>query len=289
MTDSPARGERLPYRPELDGLRAIAILGVFIAHFSLAPLSGGFAGVDVFFVLSGYLITAILTARGPSFQELPRFWSQRFWRIAPAYLVVVALTLALGAWRLIGWDLHRLAGSAAASALFAPNLYFNDELGYFSSAAIYTPLLHLWSLGVEAQFYFLWPLRWRRCGAMRPRACKFGILTLTVLSFAASCALAVFDNKTAYFSTPSRLWEFGLGALAAVWAPYFAKRASLRAAARQAFAPLALVALLGALALSIPIGLGRRRLDCLSPFRPRRSSCARRNGVLREPCSQAAR
>ena len=150
---------------------------MLLGHFDLAPFGGGFAGVDVFFVLSGFLITAQCADAGDS---LPwrriGIYLRRFWRIAPAYLAVVAATAFIGAHLMLADDARRLETSALASALFAANLYFNNDLGYFAPSAIYSPLLHLWSLGVEAQFYLVWPLAirfalprptWRRLGDRR--------------------------------------------------------------------------------------------------------------------------
>jgi len=230
-------------RPELDGLRAIAIALVLLGHFDLAPFGGGFAGVDVFFVLSGFLITVQCAEAGDSlpWRRIGKFYVRRFWRIAPAYLVVVAATALVGAHMMLADDARRLEMSALASALFAANLYFNNDLGYFAPSAIYSPLLHLWSLGVEAQFYLVWPLA-IRFALPRPTWRRLAIVAaIGAVSFALSVAWSFLDAKTAFFSLPSRLWEFGAGAAVAL-APQFAARvAQWRHAGRLAAAALAVL------------------------------------------------
>ncbi len=229
-------------RPELDGLRAIAIVLVLLGHFDLAPFGGGFAGVDVFFVLSGFLITTQCAAGGSlPWRRIRGFYVRRFWRIAPAYLIVVAATTAIGAHVLLADDARRLAASAVASALFAANLYFNNDLGYFAPSAIYAPLLHLWSLGVEAQFYLVWP--WALAFALPRRArTQFAVVAaIAAISLTLSVAWSFLDAKTAFFALPSRLWEFAAGAAVAL-APQFAQRAAQwRHASRLAAAALALL------------------------------------------------
>ena len=230
-------------RPELDGLRAIAIALVLLGHFDLAPFGGGFAGVDVFFVLSGFLITVQCAEAGDSlpWRRIGKFYVRRFWRIAPAYLVVVAATALVGAHMMLADDARRLEMSALASALFAANLYFNNDLGYFAPSAIYSPLLHLWSLGVEAQFYLVWPLA-IRFALPRPTAKRLAIVAaITAVSFAFSAAMSFFDAKTAFFSLPSRLWEFSAGAAVALAPQSAARVAQWRHAGRLAAAALALL------------------------------------------------
>lgn len=239
-TRAAAPSER---RPELDGLRAFAIALVLLGHFDLAPFGGGFAGVDVFFVLSGFLITVQCADAGDAlpWRRVGRFYLRRFWRIAPAYFAVVAATAFIGAHLMLADDARRLETSALASALFAANLYFNNDLGYFAPSAIYSPLLHLWSLGVEAQFYLVWPLA-MRFALPRPTAKRLAIVAaIAAVSFALSSVMSFTDAKTAFFSLPSRLWEFSAGAAVAL-APQFAARvAQWRHAGRLAAAALAVL------------------------------------------------
>jgi peptidoglycan/LPS O-acetylase OafA/YrhL len=206
------------YRPELDGLRAIAILAVLFNHFGIGRVEGGFAGVDIFFVLSGFLITVQCARSGGDLRwaQIRDFYIRRFWRIAPAYYVVILLTVAIGARLMLADDVRRMGHSALASALFAANVYFNQDMGYFAASAIYSPLLHLWSLGVEAQFYVIWPLALRLALRRPTRVQLLFVAAIGLASFAASTLLSIHDVKTAFFSLPSRLWEFCLGASVAL-------------------------------------------------------------------------
>ena len=156
------------YRTEIDGLRAIAVLSVLIYHAFPQYLPGGFIGVDIFFVISGYLITGIIfkELQSESF-SLWSFYQRRIRRIFPALLLVFVVCTALG-WVIMTpaefelFGTHMIAGGG-----FVPNVLFWREAGYFDKEAITKPLLHLWSLGVEEQFYFVWPLllgiTWKLC------------------------------------------------------------------------------------------------------------------------------
>ncbi len=231
------------YRPELDGLRAIAILFVLFDHFEIGRLDGGFAGVDIFFVLSGFLITAQCAQFGAELRwpQIRDFYVRRFWRIAPAYYAVILLTIVIGAQVMLADDMRGAGRSALASALFAANVYFNQNMGYFAASAIYSPLLHLWSLGVEAQFYLVWPLALRLALRRPTRSRLLIVAAIGLVSFAVSTLLSIHDGKTAFFSLPSRLWEFCIGAGLAL-APQFAARvAQWRHASRLAAAALAVL------------------------------------------------
>jgi len=149
----------LSYRPEIDGLRAIAVLLVVLYHAGIGP-SLGFAGVDVFFVISGYLITSLLLREWSETSriDLLAFYARRARRILPAAVVVVLATLWACSIFLAPGDLMRATESAAAAAVFGANFFFQASTGgYFDSRAAEMPLLHLWSLSVEEQFYLLWP------------------------------------------------------------------------------------------------------------------------------------
>ena len=146
------------YRADVDGLRAIAVSLVVAFHAFPALVPGGFVGVDVFFVISGYLITGIIqpSIEGDRF-SFREFYARRIRRIFPALIVVLLATLALG-WFLLLPHLYRQLGiQALAGAFFVPNFLFWNEAGYFDASAATKPLLHLWSLGVEEQFYLVWP------------------------------------------------------------------------------------------------------------------------------------
>ena len=147
------------YRPEIDGLRAVAVIAVLIFHISPSTMSGGFIGVDVFFVISGYLITGILL-RGLQTENFrfSDFYIRRARRIFPALVVVLTAILALGWYAFLSNEFTQLARHAAAGAGFVSNFLLLSEVGYFDAAGERKPLLHLWSLGVEEQFYLIWPL-----------------------------------------------------------------------------------------------------------------------------------
>ena len=140
------------YRPEIDGLRALAVLAVVLFHLGLG-LPGGFVGVDVFFVISGFLITGIIR-RGLEKEtfSLGNFWERRIRRILPASFVMVVATLAIGYWLLMPSELVELGESSVAQALLSANIYFWRNTGYFSGPAELKPLLHMWSLGSEPVF-----------------------------------------------------------------------------------------------------------------------------------------
>ena len=198
------------YRPEIDGLRAVAIVSVVLYHAWPSVVPGGFVGVDVFFVISGYLITRIIVAPNFSFAH---FYRRRIRRIFPALLVVLAATVALGQTLLPPNEYRNLLRYAIGGGLFVANIvaYGNDS--YFSGASELKPLVHLWSLGVEEQFYLLWPVLVRFALAR-------GVLTRAI-AWTAIASLAVFlwwsesDPRAAFYLAPSRFWELLLGAVLA--------------------------------------------------------------------------
>lgn len=147
------------YRPDIDGLRAIAVLSVVIFHAFPTWVKGGFVGVDIFFVISGFLISTIifenLSKDSFSFFE---FYSRRVKRIYPVLLVVLSVCFLFGWFALLADEFKILGKHLAAGAGFVSNLVLWSESGYFDNAADTKPLLHLWSLGVEEQFYIIWPL-----------------------------------------------------------------------------------------------------------------------------------
>lgn len=208
----------LPYRPEIDGLRAIAVTAVILFHGGVVPLAGGYAGVDVFFVLSGYLITAILLREiEGGTHSILRFYERRARRILPALAVMLAAT-SLAAWAvMIPPQLEEYSESLLAVLLFVSNLLFGANSGYFSPALEEAPLLHTWSLAVEEQFYLLFPpllaLGMRRFR----RALPFVLAAMAL----ASLGLAEWGSRAAaqanFFFSLSRFWELLAGVLAAYW------------------------------------------------------------------------
>ena len=207
----------LKYRPDIDGLRAVAVLGVIIYHAFPWMLPGGFVGVDIFFVISGYLISGILykghRSNKFSFKE---FYARRIRRLFPSLITVLLLCLGYGWVVLLPDEFQRLGKHVAAGTLFIQNIVFWKESGYFDTLANLKPLLHLWSLAVEEQFYILFPpillLIWKRKWRLVPV-----LLLLLLLSMAANLWMTRRDGPTDFFLTPFRAWEFLGGCLLAWW------------------------------------------------------------------------
>ncbi len=202
------------YRPEIDGLRAVAVLPVIAFHAGIEQVAGGFVGVDVFFVISGYLISRIILDELDSGTfTIAGFYERRARRILPALLLVVLVTLPLAWLWMLPAQFSAFADSLVAVALFASNILFWSESGYFAPAAELKPLLHTWSLAVEEQFYLLFPLLLIACRGAR-RAWLPGIV---LVIFAVSLAAAELGRSTAsnavFFLTPARVWELMLGVL----------------------------------------------------------------------------
>lgn len=207
--------ERAPYRADIDGLRALAVLAVIGFHFAPAWLPGGFAGVDAFFVISGYLITRLISgALDQRRWRLGDFYQHRIMRLLPAYAVVSAATLAAASYLLIPDDYLFYTTSLAASWAFVSNLFFSMlSWGYFGQRAEQFPLLHTWSLSVEEQFYFAYPLllmllhrHWQRY--LTPLLALLALASLL-------CAQWQADQVGSYFLLPYRAHELLIGALAA--------------------------------------------------------------------------
>ena len=221
--DNPVK---LGYRPEIDGLRAVAVLSVLAFHFG-APIRGGFSGVDVFFVISGFLITQILAAEieAGTFSVLG-FYDRRMRRILPAVLVMLAVSLVAGALLLFPGDYTALANSSASAAFGASNFFFLYNTGYFDQVAELMPLLHTWSLAVEEQFYLVWPLLLFALVAGRARGSVAAILAAGVVAcYVGSIVYFRFDPKGAFYLPLPRSWELALGALL-VFLPPLPRQAS---------------------------------------------------------------
>ena len=217
----PIAGEHagLRYRPEVDGLRAVAVLAVVFFHAGLG-VPGGYVGVDVFFVISGYLITSLIAKdlQAGTF-SFAGFWARRARRILPALVVVVVAVLALGWVLLLPDDFASLGKAALWQSFFAANFYAWMDTGYFVPAADQKPLLHLWSLAVEEQFYFLFPAFMVAFWGRGPRVWKAFKIVLgagILASFAFSVFTVAFYKGVAFYWLPSRAWELGLGAALAM-------------------------------------------------------------------------
>ena len=203
------------YRPDIDGLRAIAVLSVVAFHAFPEWITGGFIGVDIFFVISGYLISTILFENlVKGYFSFSDFYARRVLRIFPALILVLVSCFAFGWTTLLADEFMQLGKHMAAGAGFISNLVFWDEAGYFDNSADTKPLLHLWSLGIEEQFYFVWPallwLAWKR---------HINFLTVTICIAIASFVIniaTVYTNPVAAFYSPlSRFWELLIGAILA--------------------------------------------------------------------------
>lgn len=236
VSDAPARtSDRTALRPDIQGLRAVAVAAVVVFHLWPAALPGGYVGVDVFLVVSGFLITSHLLRRPPSsLVEAGRFWGRRVRRLLPASALVIVVSVLATA--LIAPEtLHAVTGrEAVASGLYGQNWYLARTAGdYLAGDDAATALRHYWTLSVEEQFYLVWPVviglaawagrRWwpRRVTAVVGVA----IAAVVVSSLAYSAALTARDAGLAYYVTPTRMWELALGGLLAVAGPVLAGRA----------------------------------------------------------------
>jgi peptidoglycan/LPS O-acetylase OafA/YrhL len=214
-TDSPAH-----YRPDIEGLRAVAILAVVAYHARIPGTGGGFIGVDVFFVISGFLITGLLlrevTATGRL--NLPGFYARRARRLLPAALVVIVVTLAMSAVILSPLRVPGVALDGAASSLYVSNYrYALVATDYFAADTEPSPLLHFWSLAVEEQFYLVWPVLILAAAKVLPRRRIWIVVGLVAAgSFALSVVVTDVNAPWAFYSLPTRAWQLALGALVAL-------------------------------------------------------------------------
>jgi len=214
------------YQPSIDGLRALAILSVIAFHAFPDIFSGGYIGVDVFFVISGYLITSIIlkntSSREFSFVD---FYSKRIRRIFPALLIVLIACYAVGWFVMLPSEYAELGKHIAASAGFISNWMYWSESGYFDNAAELKPLLNLWSLGVEEQFYIIWPLLLVAALKMNFNL-RAVIWSFTLCSFILNIVLISKYPVATFFLPFTRFWEIGLGACLAV--EYFSKSQTIK-------------------------------------------------------------
>jgi peptidoglycan/LPS O-acetylase OafA/YrhL len=229
--DQTQRVHELDYRPDVDGLRAIAVISVVAFHAFPAYFPGGFIGVDVFFVISGFLIsTIILKQLRRSTFTVADFYRRRIRRIFPALAVVLASCLLFGWYALLPDEFELLGKHVAAAAVFVSNFVSWHEVGYFDRDAALKPLLHLWSLGIEEQFYLGWPLLLLLL--KNRKGTGITISLLTAASFVLNLAL-LYRNPTANYYFPlSRFWELGLGCLLAYYRESSAAAAQAGAGSR---------------------------------------------------------
>jgi peptidoglycan/LPS O-acetylase OafA/YrhL len=203
------------YEPAIDGLRAVAVVAVLLFHAGVLGFSGGFIGVDVFFVISGFLITRnILSDLEQNKFTFKNFFIRRTRRIFPAMLFTMLLVGVCGAWILSPVHLERLGGSLVYASFGLSNIYFWQEAGYWDTMKDFKPLLHFWSLAVEEQFYLFWPavLFWASFFLKIRSAACWVIAGLSFLSLIVAQYFLSVDSSAAFYLMPFRIFEFGLGA-----------------------------------------------------------------------------
>lgn len=213
--------EKPAHRREIDGLRAIAVVAVVFYHFTIPGFSGGFVGVDIFFVLSGFLIGDILwrevTARGTI--SLKHFYARRIRRLAPAFCVMAVVTFVAAYWLLLPYEFREFGKTLIASTIYLSNIQFYRQVGYFDSSAEDKILLHTWSLSVEEQFYIILPLLLLTLAASQ----KWQLRTLVLIfltSLGLNIAVTPFTNTATFYLFPFRAWELMAGVLLAVYRYY---------------------------------------------------------------------
>lgn len=217
------------YRPDIDGLRAIAVLAVALYHFGIGPFSGGFVGVDIFFVISGYLITSIVSTEIKSGRfSFCNFYKRRVLRLLPPYAVVAFSSLIVGYFILLPTEYFFLSKQILYSSIGLANfLFLSRSGGYFDSSTDLMPMLHMWSLSVEEQFYILWPIILIISISIGRKSAKSAIvllLSISALSLAASVITVQTSQPVAFYMLHTRAWELAMGGLIS-FAPPIANRA----------------------------------------------------------------
>lgn len=211
-TDTNHRARVIPYRPEVDGLRALAVVAVILFHADIPPFSGGYVGVDIFFVISGYLITSIIAEQAAERRfSILTFYERRIRRILPAMFFYAALAAALSIWLYPPHLLKDFGQSLVANSVFASNVFFYVETDYWNDFAETAPLLHTWSLAVEEQYYLIVPLL--LMAAMRKSA-KFTLglfVVLLAISLVYSQYMVTRDAPFAFYMVFTRFWELAVG------------------------------------------------------------------------------
>ncbi|WP_103174942.1 acyltransferase family protein [Paracoccus sp. SY] len=208
----------MKYRPEIDGLRSVAVLPVILFHAGVGIFSGGYVGVDVFFVISGYLITTIILGQIVEGRfSLLDFYNRRSRRILPALFLVIACTIPPAFLLMLPSQFQDFSQSVAAVSIFSSNILFWLESGYFSAAAELKPLLHTWSLAVEEQYYVLFPLLLLGLWRLGARTALLILGAIFAASLVASQVLATRAPGANFYLLPSRAWELLAGSLCAIW------------------------------------------------------------------------
>jgi peptidoglycan/LPS O-acetylase OafA/YrhL len=249
------------YRPDIDGLRALSVLAVVAFHTGVPGVRGGFVGVDVFFVISGFLITGLLLSEVEQRGRISfaHFYARRIRRILPTLVLVTAATLGAAVLLLspaLG-EVQGVAQSAVAAMLMVSNVFFlNKFADYFAGPAAFEPLLHTWSLAVEEQYYLVWPIlinfAWLPAGGDKRRRIGFVLAGVLLASLIAAAWMASWRNSWAFYMAPARAWELALGGLIAVRRPGRSEKAAGRFAPGALAASIGLAMILGSALLITP-------------------------------------
>ena len=244
----------MSYRSEIDGLRALAVIPVIFFHAGFKIFSGGYVGVDIFFVISGYLITSNIMSdlRDGKF-SIARFYERRIRRILPALFFIMAACIVMAWFLVMPADFKDLSQSLIAVPLFLSNILFYFTSGYFDTASEHKPLLHTWSLGVEEQFYILFPLYLWAIFKFGLKKTVLGIVVFFVLSFACSEIMwRSGEADTNFFFTPSRAWELLFGSLCALLPAMYPIQERAGPAIKNIFAAVGIVMIVLAIVLFRP-------------------------------------
>lgn len=216
--DQNTLSHQLKYRPEIDGLRALAVIPVVLYHAKIPLLSGGFAGVDVFFVISGFLITNIIAKDAQEGEfSFWRFYERRARRILPALFFVILAIIPIAWLVMVPYQLEDFTQSIIATLAFVSNVLFWFEADYFAVEADYKPLLHTWSLAVEEQFYLFFPILMVLLYRVSRRFVPLVLLILGVMSFVAAIYMGQRSSAATFFLFHYRAWELLVGSLAAIY------------------------------------------------------------------------
>ena len=210
----------MKYRREIDGLRALAVIPVVLYHAGFSLFGGGFVGVDIFFVISGYLITSIIITdlEGGNF-SLSRFYERRARRILPALFFIIFVFIPLSWIWLLPNAIKSFSESVIAVSLFASNIFFYKTAGYFDSATDLKPLIHTWSLAVEEQYYFIFPLFLLAVRKYSRVFLFYFLFIVSLIGLFSATLLSATHPSFSFYLLPTRSWEILIGALIAIY-PY---------------------------------------------------------------------
>jgi peptidoglycan/LPS O-acetylase OafA/YrhL len=205
------------YRADIDGLRALAIVPVLLFHAGVPGFGGGYVGVDILFVISGFLITGVIAREIDAGQfSIVHFYERRARRIMPALMAMIAAVLVVASWLYFPDDLRKLPASAIAATLFYSNIHLFFDVNYFGGGSEIKPLLHSWSLAVEEQFYIGFPVLMIMIARFAPQWRRGIVAAFALLSFAIAVATQAKGDGFAFYWLPPRAWELFAGSLLAL-------------------------------------------------------------------------